>query len=139
MGHGDELVIADGMYISGKIYLNLKGNYPSASNAQKLIRADGQNVLDILFSILKFFPIDKYADGKKYNREFSLPFAPDHVAVMALEPQDVGKIPEPPIWKEFDKLTKEAEGNWVKITPIPRKEFYERSKRGKGYLKLSIY
>ena len=40
MGHGDELVIAD-------------GNFPSAALAQRLVRADGMGVPEMLESILK--------------------------------------------------------------------------------------
>ncbi len=43
MGHGDEIVIAD-------------GNFPAASIAQRLIRLDGHNVPEVLEAILKFFP-----------------------------------------------------------------------------------
>ena len=35
MGHGDEIVIAD-------------GNYPAASNAKKLVRCDGLNIPELL-------------------------------------------------------------------------------------------
>lgn len=49
MGHGDELVIAD-------------GNFPSASHTDRLIRLDGQSIPDVLASILKLFPLDTYVD-----------------------------------------------------------------------------
>jgi L-fucose mutarotase len=48
MGHGDELVIAD-------------GNFPSASIAQRLVRLDGVNVPELLEAVLKFFPLDTYS------------------------------------------------------------------------------
>ena len=47
MGHGDELVIAD-------------GNFPAASIAQRLIRADGHGVPPVLEAVLKLFPLDIY-------------------------------------------------------------------------------
>lgn len=50
MGHGDEIVIAD-------------GNFPAASHAQRLIRLDGQSTLGVLSSILKLFPLDTYVDS----------------------------------------------------------------------------
>lgn len=50
MGHGDELVIAD-------------GNFPSASHTERLIRLDGQSIPDVLESILKLFPLDTYVDS----------------------------------------------------------------------------
>ncbi len=46
MGHGDEIVIAD-------------GNFPAASNARNLIRMDGHNVCNVLKAILELFPLDK--------------------------------------------------------------------------------
>ncbi len=49
MGHGDELVIAD-------------GNFPSARIAQRLVRLDGHNVPEILDAILQFFPLDSYSE-----------------------------------------------------------------------------
>lgn len=50
MGHGDELVIAD-------------GNYPAASMNSRVVRLDGHGVCEILEAILKLFPLDTYADN----------------------------------------------------------------------------
>jgi len=50
MGHGDEIVLAD-------------GNYPSASAGPPVIRADGHGIPELLTSILKFFPLDTYVDN----------------------------------------------------------------------------
>ena len=50
MGHGDEIVIAD-------------GNFPSASIAKRLVRLDGHGVPEILEAILKFFPLDHAVDA----------------------------------------------------------------------------
>ena len=47
MGHGDELVIAD-------------GNFPGASTNPRCIRLDGHGVPEILEAILKLFPLDTY-------------------------------------------------------------------------------
>mgnify|MGYP006284522073 CR=1 FL=1 len=49
MGHGDELVIAD-------------GNFPGASHAQRLVRCDGCDVPELLEAVLQFFPLDEYAE-----------------------------------------------------------------------------
>ncbi|MGH4124741.1 MAG: RbsD/FucU family protein [Clostridium sp.] len=49
MGHGDELVIGD-------------ANFPSASNAKRLVRSDGNRMTLILDAILKLFPLDIYTD-----------------------------------------------------------------------------
>jgi L-fucose mutarotase len=48
MGHGDEIVIAD-------------GNFPAASHAQRLVRLDGQSIPEVLESMMKLFPLDTYA------------------------------------------------------------------------------
>ncbi len=49
MGHGDEIVLAD-------------GNYPSESAGTKVIRADGLGIPELLKAILQFFPLDTYTD-----------------------------------------------------------------------------
>lgn len=47
MGHGDEIVLAD-------------ANFPSASMAQRLVRADGIEIPKLLSGILELFPLDQY-------------------------------------------------------------------------------
>lgn len=47
MGHGDELVIAD-------------GNYPLNAHPDTVIRLDGHGVSEILEAVLKFFPLDQF-------------------------------------------------------------------------------
>ncbi len=49
MGHGDELVLAD-------------GNFPAAALAQRLVRADGHGIPALLEAILELFPLDAYVD-----------------------------------------------------------------------------
>ena len=71
MGHGDELVIAD-------------GNFPSASIAQRLVRSDGNMVPELLNAILTLFPLDQYVDRP--------------VALMAVVPGDTYK---PAIWDKY--------------------------------------
>jgi len=50
MGHGDEIVIAD-------------GNFPAESLGKRVIRCDGHGGKEIIESILKFFPLDEYVDS----------------------------------------------------------------------------
>lgn len=50
MGHGDEIVLAD-------------GNFPSASHANQLIRLDGQMMPAVLKSILILFPLDTFVES----------------------------------------------------------------------------
>ncbi|MGI9256429.1 MAG: RbsD/FucU family protein [Salinispira sp.] len=47
MGHGDELLIAD-------------GNYPAAAKAKRLIRFDGHPISLILAGLLDLFPLDSF-------------------------------------------------------------------------------
>lgn len=98
MGHGDEMVLAD-------------GNFPAASNAQILVRADGVDVCTLLRGIMQFFPLDNFVD--------------DHAVVMAVADVDAD---EPPIWTEFRRILSDAEGREVELTPIERYEFYVRSR-----------
>jgi L-fucose mutarotase len=49
MGHGDEIVLAD-------------ANFPGASVAKRLVRADGLPIATLLDAILPHFPLDSYAD-----------------------------------------------------------------------------
>lgn len=50
MGHGDEIVIAD-------------GNFPAASHARMLVRLDGLHIPQLLEAILTLMPLDAYAEG----------------------------------------------------------------------------
>jgi L-fucose mutarotase len=50
MGHGDEIVLAD-------------GNFPSAALAQRLIRADGIDALRMLEAVLSVMPLDDFASA----------------------------------------------------------------------------
>lgn len=49
MGHGDEIVIAD-------------GNFPSVTNGKRVVRADGHGGEAILDAVLSLIPLDTYAD-----------------------------------------------------------------------------
>lgn len=50
MGHGDELVIGD-------------GNFPAASVAKRLVRADGHGVPELLDAVLALMPLDTYVEA----------------------------------------------------------------------------
>ncbi len=99
MGHGDELVLGD-------------GNFPADSNAQRIVRADGLDVVTVLDAVLKFFPIDTFSED---------------VAVV-MQPVDKN-APEPPIWKEFRRVLELHEKRRVELTPIERFAFYERARK----------
>jgi len=49
MGHGDEIVIAD-------------GNFPAATCAKRLIRLDGHGIPEILDAVLKLMPLDTFVE-----------------------------------------------------------------------------
>jgi L-fucose mutarotase/ribose pyranase (RbsD/FucU family) len=58
-----------------------KGNFPAASHAQRLIRADGIDAVPLLHAILQLFPIDNYVD--------------DHAVVMEVVKGDTTPNPPP--------------------------------------------
>ena len=98
MGHGDELVLAD-------------GNFPADSHAQRLVRADGLDVCLLLEAIMGFFPLDTFVD--------------DPAVVMAVVDPTAD---HPPIWGDFQRILAAKEGDWVKLTPIERHAFYARAR-----------
>ena len=99
MGHGDEIVLAD-------------GNFPGPSHARRLIRADGLGVCALLEAIVRFLPLDGFVE--------------DHAVVMAVVDP---KAPEPPIWEEFRQILAHGEGSAVHLTAIERHAFYQRARQ----------
>lgn len=103
MGHGDEIVIAD-------------GNFPAASIAQEtvsgeLIRLDGHPIAPILKAILGLFPLDQYVDRP--------------VSLMQVVP---GDPVETPIWDEYRKIITDSGRPFTDFEYIERFDFYERAK-----------
>jgi len=98
MGHGDELVLAD-------------GNFPAVTNAQRLVRADGHGVPPLLEAILQLFPLDPYVDHP--------------VALMAVVPGDPTK---PTIWDEYRQVISSAEPSFTDFEYVERFAFYDRAK-----------
>ncbi len=80
MGHGDEIVIAD-------------GNFPSANYGQRLVRLDGHGVADVMSAILDLMPLDVYVDRP--------------VALMEVVDGDP-YVPE--IWDIYGQIIEEKEG-----------------------------
>lgn len=97
MGHGDEIVIGD-------------GNFPAASNAQRLVRCDGHGVPELLEAILALFPLDTFVESP--------------VSVMQVSP---GDNTVPVIWKTYQELVDRQGG--FSISEIERFAFYERAKK----------
>lgn len=99
MGHGDEIVFAD-------------GNFPAAMKAQRLVRCDGHGVSELLDAILKFFPLDTYVEAP--------------VGVMEVVP---GDDMVPTVWEEYKTIIKKHEGQERNIEYIERFEFYNRAEK----------
>jgi L-fucose mutarotase len=98
MGHGDEIVLAD-------------GNFPAASCAQRLVRCDGHGIPELLGAILKFFPLDGYVEQP--------------VALMEVDP---GDPVTPVIWNEYDGIVQEYDNRANNRQFVERFAFYERAK-----------
>ena len=98
MGHGDEIVISD-------------GNFPAAAFANRLVRADGHNVPELLDAILQFFPLDPYVENP--------------VSLMQVVPGDTVKTP---IWEEYRTIVKKHDPNFKEFESVERFAFYERAK-----------
>lgn len=99
MGHGDEIVIAD-------------GNFPAASMAQRLVRCDGHGVPEILDAILQLFPLDTYVEHP--------------VALMEVVPGDPVK---PVIWDQYRSIVEKHGGKAADFEHIERFAFYERAQK----------
>lgn len=97
MGHGDELVIAD-------------GNFPADSHAQRIVRADGHGVPAVLNAVLKFVPLDTFVDKP----------------AGVMQPVDAN-TPEPTIWKDFRRVIEINEGEKKELELIERFAFYDRA------------
>ncbi len=105
MGHGDELVIAD-------------GNFPSQSIGKNsaVVRADGHGAAEILDAVLKLIPLDVYVEKP--------------VALMEIVPGDA--CPTPEIWGKYEEILHHHEPDNCNIEMMERFAFYERAK--KAYL-----
>lgn len=100
MGHGDELVIAD-------------GNFPAESIGKNaiVIRADGHGVPEMLDAILQIIPLDQYVDQP--------------AALMKVVP---GDPVVPVIWDEYRALLKKHGEDPDKVEMMERFAFYDRAK-----------
>lgn len=98
MGHGDEIVFAD-------------SNYPAQSNGQRVIRADGLKIRDLLPAVLKLIPLDSYC--------------PDNNFVL----MDTNDKSVPKIWMDYESIAKKTAINFSSYSKIDRNAFYERGKR----------
>ena len=98
MGHGDELVLAD-------------GNFPAATMARRLVRADGLDIPPLLSAVLQFFPLDQYVDKA--------------AILMQIVPGDPTK---PTIWNDYRKILQTSGEKFTDFEQIERHAFYQRAR-----------
>lgn len=99
MGHGDEIVLAD-------------GNFPAETIGQRVVRCDGHGVTELLDAVMRFFPLDTYTDKP----------------VMLMEVVK-GDPVVPTIWEDYKAVINKYEPENCKIEMIERFDFYERAKK----------
>lgn len=97
MGHGDEIVLAD-------------ANFPSASIARHLVRADGIELAELLSAVLELFPLDQYDD--------------EHFILMQ---KCEGDDADTSAWDDYKKVLSEKCA-YGKVTFCERFDYYERAK-----------
>jgi L-fucose mutarotase len=95
MGHGDHLVLAD-------------ANFPAASNARRLLRMDGADMLRALGAVLSVLPIDD--------------FEPEPLISMQMVGDPTGV---PPIVREMQSLVDRVVPGKPRIAARERFAFYE--------------
>lgn len=100
MGHGDEIVIADGGFPAESIGKN-----------NMVIRADGIGAAELLEAILPLFPLDQY-DSENF-------------ILMDIVP---GDNVNPTIWNEYAAILENYEPE-ATMTKIERNAYYERAKK----------
>jgi len=99
MGHGDEIVLAD-------------ADFPGASVAQRLIRADGLTLDILLNAVLPFFPLDSFVEYPVATM--------DYRAWSATEPGSYGR---------FRKIFTEHQVRIKDFELVERFAFYERARK----------
>ena len=81
MGHGDEIVIAD-------------GNFPSENYGKRVVRADGLTGTQVLEAVLSLIPLDTYSEQNFMLMQLSC-----------------GDTEIPPIWAEYEKIAEAKDDN----------------------------
>lgn len=99
MGHGDELVLAD-------------GNYPRFGHPQRVIRCDGHGIPPILDAILRFMPLDPYVE---------------HPTILIQVLPDDPYVPE--IWDSYRQIIGRYEKAGARELAINKYDFYERASK----------
>ena len=99
MGHGDELVIAD-------------GNFPCFAYPERVVRCDGHGITELLDAILRFMPLDEYVENP--------------TVFMAVLPDDPYK---PEIWPVYREIGQRYEAKGLREETIDKYSFYERAQK----------
>ena len=97
MGHGDELVLAD-------------GNFPAEAMARRMVRADGHAIPPLLEAITALLPLDD--------------FVPMPAAVMRVVDAPEEAVP---IWGVYERILRTQEGRPVSLERMERHAFYARA------------
>ena len=98
MGHGDTIVLAD-------------ANFPAVTNGQRVVRADGHNVPELLEAMMELFPLDTYSEKP--------------AGVMQVVPGD----PTVPVIRDtYKELLKSDPAFDGEFESIPRFDFYDRAR-----------
>jgi len=99
MGHGDELVLAD-------------GDFPVETYSKRVVYAYGLEIPILLDTVLQLFPLD--------------PFTEIPVSIMAPVDANAG---EPKNWKQYRSIISKHEPRFKDFEYIERFDFYERAKQ----------
>ena len=96
MGHGDEIVFAD-------------ADFPAASSAKRLIRADSIMMEELLNAVLPFFPLDHFVEKP----------------VITMDCSEWG--PEPASYQKFRNILKKHDDKFTDFELLKRFELYKRA------------
>ena len=99
MGHGDELLLCD-------------GNYPRFGCPERCVRMDGHGIPEILEAILRFFPLDSYAEHP--------------TILMEVLPGDPCR---PVVWEQYREIGRRYEKDGLREIAVQKPEFYARGAR----------
>ena len=100
MGHGDELVIAD-------------GNFPGTSVGRRCVRLDGHGGAEVMRAVIRLFPLDDFVEAP--------------LAVMEV-PSGMFEGDRAPIWAEYEAIGK-TDLPQAKFELMEHEAFIERARR----------
>lgn len=98
MGHGDEIVLAD-------------AHFPAESCNQRVLRADGLRIAELLRAIAPLFPLDEYAE-----------------APLVMMDAVAGDVLNPEVERSYRQSLGEPSVGELKIARLERYAFYDRSR-----------